>query len=317
MNTFIRVAEVWLPSADGSLLELAQGLYDQVPAFAASSRDLCFGRAEGLPGRAWDEGRPQLLGQFDGSYFRRIAAAQAAGLRCAVGLPIFAGERLTSVVVLLCGEADPTQVGAVELWHNDPRITSDLTLAKGCFGQTADPLAELSRDGYLPRGSGLPGLAWQRDAAVFIDKLDSSRHFLRAQTAASAGIVRGLAIPCGTPHNETWVLSLLSSMQAPIAHRVESWIADDSGTRLQRSFGFCESSGGALPTGEASAAEAPALGAIGRAWASATAQAASGAEAAGETLASDLQAAGLRSVLAIPVVSDEFGQASEVLALYF
>lgn len=317
MNTFIRVAEVWLPSADGSRLELARGLYDQLPAFATSSRGLSFGRAQGLPGRAWGAGRPQLLAQLEGSYFQRIDAAQAAGLRCAIGLPIFAGERLTSVVVLLCGEADPSQIGAVELWHNDPRITSDLTLANSYFGQTADPLAELSRDSYLPRGSGLPGLAWQRDAAVFIDKLDGSRHFLRAQTAASAGIVRGLAIPCGTPHRETWVLSLLSSMQAPIAHRVESWIADESGTRLQRAFGFCEASGGALPSGEASAAAAPALGAIGRAWSSATAQAASGADAAGDALAAELTAAGLRSVLAIPVVSDERGQASEVLALYF
>lgn len=317
MNTFIRVAEVWVPSDDGSLLELQQGLYDAAPAFGASSQALYFGRAEGLPGWAWDEGRPLLLSQLQGSCFRRAAAAQAAGLNSAIALPIFAGDRLTSVVVLLCGNGSEAQVGAMELWHNDPRVTSDLTLADGYFGATAPSLEELSRDTYLPRGTGLPGLAWQREAAVFIDNIGASHQFLRSQTAASAGIVRGLAIPCHTPRHETWVLSLLSSALTPIARRVESWIVDDSGERLQRAFGFCEASGGSLPAGEASARPTPTLGAIGRAWATATAQATRGADPAGEALAAELEAAGLRSVLAIPVVGDDGATVSEVLALYF
>lgn len=318
MNTFIRVAEVWVPSSDGSLLELQQGLYDAAPTFGAASRALCFGRGEGLPGRAWDAGRPQLLASLAGTYFRRAAAASAAGLGSAIGVPIFAGTRLTSVVVLLCGEGegDAAQVGAVELWHNDPRITSDLTLADGTFGSTGALLETLSRDSYLPRGAGLPGLAWQRGAAVFIENIGESHQFLRTQTAARAGIVRGLAVPCGTPRHETWVLSLLSSATTPIARRVESWIADDGDLQLQRAFGHCEALGGALPAGPASACAPVALGAIGRAWVSATAQAAPGEDAAGDALAPELRAAGLRGLLAIPVVADD-GLVSEVVALYF
>ena len=196
MNTFIRVAEVWVPSADGSLLELADGIFDAAPAFGSSSRAMCFGRAEGLPGNAWEEGRPLLLRRLEGSFFRRTTAARAAGLTCAVALPIFLGERLTSVVVLLCGYGNGVagaEVGAIELWRNDPRVESDLRLADGYFGATDPDLEALSRDSFLPRGQGLPGLAWQRDASVFIEDIGASRHFLRTQTAASAGIVRGLA----------------------------------------------------------------------------------------------------------------------------
>jgi len=104
MEPFIRVAEVWTPSKEGSPLELSAGLFDAAPAFGAISRKMCFGRAEGLPGRAWDEGRPVLLQRFEGSFFQRTEAARAAGLSCAVALPIFVGGRLTSVVVLFCGD---------------------------------------------------------------------------------------------------------------------------------------------------------------------------------------------------------------------
>lgn len=294
MSTFIRIAEVWVPSPDGTLLELAGGLFEAAPAFGAISRQMCFGRAEGLPGRAWDEGRPILLSRLEGSVFLRVQAAQAAGLGCALALPIFRGDALTSVVVLLCG-SDEQQVGAIELWHNDPRIQTDLTLAEGYFGADAPDLESLSRDAYLPRGAGLPGEAWQRDAAVFVDNIGSSRNFLRTQTASSAGIVRALALPCSTRTHQTWVLSLLSSQRTPIARRVESWLLADDGTRLQRGFGYCESVGGPLPAGAPTALDPAALGPIGTAWCTGVAQAANG-------------------LLALPLMSDD--SVSEVVALH-
>ena len=313
MNTFIRVAEVWVPSADGSLLELADGIFEAAPAFGASSRSMCFGRAEGLPGNAWEEGRPLLLRRLEGTYFRRAAAARAAGLSGAVAVPIFVGKRLTSVVVLLCGDSG-AHVGAIELWRNDPRVESDLRLADGYFGSTDPDLEALSRDSFLPRGTGLPGLAWQRDASVFIEDIVESRQFLRAQTAASAGIVRGLALPCGTRTHQTWVLSLLSSQQTPIARRIESWLPHESGQGLQRAFGFCEQAG-TLAADASAALPADALGAIGQAWSTAVAQVARGEAAAGTRRVHELNSAGLRSVLAIPLVGDD--AVSEVIALYF
>lgn len=312
MKTFIRVVEVWLPSEDGSLLELAGGLFDQAPAYGAISRDLCFGRAEGLPGQAWDEGRPVLLRQLGGSIFRRTLAAQAAGLVCAVALPIFVGETLTSVVVLLCG-APEAHVGAVELWRNDPRISPDLVLAEGYFGSTVPEVEELTRDGSLARGAGAPGLAWQREAAVFIDNLADSHHFLRTQVAATAGIVRALALPCSTVRQETWVLSLLSSAGTPMARRIESWLPDATGEQLQRAFGFCELQGRLPADGQAVlAGDTP--GPVGRAWRSGVAQTATG-DAAQDRLPSGVSPSPFRSVLAIPVTCGD--GVSEVVALHF
>lgn len=312
MRTFIRMAEVWLPSADGTLLEPGGGIYDAAPAFGAATRRLCFGRGEGLPGHVWDEGRPLLLSQLEGSYFVRTAAARDAGIGCALGLPVFAGDRLTSVVVLLCGERH--HAGAVELWHNDPRITGDLRLQSGYFGASAAELETLSRDAWLPRGSGAPGLAWQRDAAVFIDGVAASSQFLRAQTAASAGIVRALSLPCRARDEQTWVVSLLSSSATPVARRIESWLPDDTGMHLLRAFGFCEVQG-RLAADPVGARPLDAMGAIGCAAATGVAQAAAGGAGHAALEVAEAQASRVRSVLALPLMGE--GRVSEVLAFYF
>lgn len=312
-ETFIRVAEVWEPTPDGSLLELAGGLYGAAPTFGALSQGLCFGRAEGLPGHAWDEGRPILLERLQNTSFRRTEAAQAAGLGCALGLPVFVDDRLTSVVVLLCGEAASLQ-GAIELWHNDPRLSGDLSLDQGYFGRDAEPLEALTRDAWLPRGSGLPGKAWQRESVVYMDALEGQARFLRAQTAAAAGIVRALALPCSGRGNHTWVLSLLSSDSTPIARRVESWLPTTDGQGLQRALGHCARAG-TLAAGGLVLPSNAAGGVIGRAMAEGRAGVSPHLADGPADWAVELRAAGLGSVLALPVVAE--GQVGEVLALYF
>jgi len=76
MNTLIQATEIWVPDAEGSLLEFGDGLYASAVEFGAISRSMCFGRAEGLPGRVWDEARPILLTDLQGGHFRRAAAAE-------------------------------------------------------------------------------------------------------------------------------------------------------------------------------------------------------------------------------------------------
>ena len=97
MKTFIRAVEVWLPDAGHTLLEWGGGLYPDAPRFGAVSRAMCFGRAEGLPGQAWELGRPLVLKRFEGSYFLRTRAAAAEGLTCGIALPYFHGERPADV----------------------------------------------------------------------------------------------------------------------------------------------------------------------------------------------------------------------------
>jgi hypothetical protein len=308
MDSFIRAVEVWLP-VDGVLIH-GGGLYPSAARLERISRELCFGRAEGLPGRAWDAGHPLVLHRFEPQVFRRTAEAAEAGLECAVALPIHRDGELTSVAVLLCG-APAQSAGALEVWHNNPRVTTDLSLYDGLFGADAEGLATLARDGFLPRGAGLPGLAWQRGAAVFMDRLEGNRHFLRAQTAAHAGVARGIALPCAARDDQVWVLSLLSGAAAPLVGRLETWIVDAPGGHVARAAGFCTHAGvlGAGPPVDAAAARD---GAVGLAQACQRAVVVRDLAAASDPCTADAARAGWSGVLALPVGDD----GSEVVALY-
>ena len=299
MNTFIRALEYWVPSSDGSLLEFGGGLYGAATRFAEISRELCFGRGEGLPGQAWDAGHPIVLKEFDGSYFRRIAAARAAGLTCGIALPICAGDFLNAVVVIFCGD-DASHAGAIELWHNDPHASRDMTLVDGYYGSTGDTFEFISRSVSFRPGTGLPGMAWQQQAPVFLEDLGRGSGFLRADSAVKVGINRGFAMPCSTSGDEHYVMAFLSALATPIARRVEIWKPDATGERLLRSSGFSESEG---PLGPLDVGIARGEGPIGRAFAS-------GVPAVAEAAGVDAL-----SLAAIPVLQQ--GRLAAVLALGF
>ena len=130
--------------------------------FAALSRDFNPLHVDPVAARRTMFGEPVVHGmhavvwmleRYLGLPRRRGAAPASIGsLAVTFSKPIFLEERLTSVVVLLCGAAD-AQVGAIELWHNDPRISSDLTLADGYYADSPPALEELTRDSWLPSGS--------------------------------------------------------------------------------------------------------------------------------------------------------------------
>lgn len=309
MNTFIRIAEVWTPTDDGASLELSSGLFPDAPAFEAITRQMIFARGEGLPGRAWAEDHPLMMRELTGSYFKRAAAARAIDLSCAVALPMFRGDALLCVVVLLMGSTDAT-VGSVELWQHDNRLSPDMKLVEGYFGNgpSSAELEALTRDGWLPRGAGAPGLAWQKGESVCIPDIAASRRFLRKEAALALGIHRALAMPCSVKTQDDWVLALLSAPSSPIACRVEVWGAAPTGAgdALVRTAGFCERTTD-LPLGDASAHKLDALGAIGVAWRTAVAQTATlDAETADQC--------GAQHLLALPVLADD--AVSEVIAVY-
>ena len=242
MKTFIRVIEYWVPSEDGSLLEFGGGLFGEATRFAAVSNNLCFGRGEGLPGRAWDTGHPIVLKALEGSYFRRGAAAKAAGLTCGIAVPIFKGDKLSAVAVIFCGD-DEAHAGAIELWGNDPADSHDMTLVDGYYGTTGDTFEFISRATAFRRGNGLPGMAWDSQKPVFLPDLGKGSGFLRADGAVKVGINRGFAIPCSTLAGSNYVMAVLSALATPIARRVETWGLDASGTALRRTLGFAEVQG--------------------------------------------------------------------------
>lgn len=238
-KTFIRTVEYWVPSTDGSLLEYGGGLFGEAKRFEAATRSLCFGRGEGLPGQAWEEGHPIMLKSLQGSNFRRGAAAQAAGLTCAIALPVFVAQRLSTVVVLFCGD-DQDHAGAIELWHNDPQESNDLTLQDGYYGTTGDTFEFLSRSTQFRAGTGLPGRAWADQAPVFMPDLGRGSGFLRTDSAIKVGINRGFALSCSATDEQTYVLAFLSALATPIARTVNVWQPDAMASHLLHSFSFSE-----------------------------------------------------------------------------
>lgn len=293
MKTFVRVAEIWTPDSDGYLLEFGGGLYANAPDFGGISRRMCFGRGEGLPGRVWETRAPVILKDLQGGYFQRAQAAEAAGLTCAMAWPVYFGDLLKAVVVLFCGEIAGAP-GALEVWRNDPRVTSDLTLFDGVYGGGNDAFEAASRGTFLPRGTGLPGLAWQREGSVFMDGVERAAQFVRGEAAAAGGLRRGLALPCPVPGNEAYVLTFLSAPSTPIARRIESWVAGVDPQGLKLAYGHDEADGVLAPRECAPAEIDPAVLAA---------------------YAGGVPQAGANGVIALPIVSD--GMVAETVAMYF
>lgn len=313
MNTFIRVVEVWVPGNDRSTLEFSAGLYGSAPRFGALSRQLCFGLGEGLPGQAWQGGRPIVLKRFEGSGFRRTQAAHAEGLTCGIALPVFAGDVLTSVLVIFCGD-DHAHAGAIELWANDPAASKDLTLDDGYYGSTGDAFEFISRRTAFRKGNGLPGMAWESGLPVFIEDLGKSQRFLRSDSAEQVGINRGFAIPCATRGRHEFVMAFLSAKATPIVRRFETWQADGEGEQLYRVGGFCEATG-TVGEGRGSAVIERGQGTLGRALFTGVPQV--GDNAAGEPglVGAAARDAALASVVALPVLHG--GRITAVVAWYF
>lgn len=216
--TFVQVAEVWAP--EGDRLVLSSGSYGELADFAAASGKESFGRGEGLPGKAWAEGRPVVLRGLEGSYFKRIKAASVAGLTSAVAVPIFAGDVLKAVLVVLCGD-DENRTGAIEIWREQSNL---LMLDDGYYG-AAKHFEWVSQHTHFPRGQGLPGGVWASMTPILMRDLGSGYRFVRADAAGKAGLTTGLGLPLPTPGNVTYVLTLLSARGTPIARRFEIWDA--------------------------------------------------------------------------------------------
>jgi len=313
VKTFIRVVESWVPSGDRTLLEFGGALYGEHSRFGALSRKLCFGRGEGLPGQAWEAGHPIVLDKFEGSAFRRIDAARAEGLTCGIAVPIFAGDFLTSVLVIFCGD-DEAHAGAIELWANDPAVSKDMGLVDGYYGTTAEAFEFLSRRTSFRRGHGLPGGAWESGLPVFIEDLGRGAGFMRGDSAVKVGINRGFAVPCSSRGAGSYVMAFLSALATPIARRVEIWRPEASGERLLRSAGFCEALGSLDAAAQEISVDAG-QGTIGRpSWTGIPAFSESAAGEPGAAGAS-AAAAGLSSLVAMPVLQN--GRLVATVALYF
>ncbi len=312
MGTFVRVTEVWVPTRDRTKLEWAAGLYGGLEAFRALSERVRFEYDEGLPGKAWSRRKPVVLGSFENSYFRRTEAARAAGLSTGIAWPIFAGDFLTSVVVFLCAN-DADLMGAIELWEESAEHPGDLVLAEGFYG-SASKFEWISRQASFRAGHGLPGSVWATGMPQIVADLGRSEHFLRADAALRAGIDRGLGLPCCIREGRCDVITFLSAMETPIAHRFEIWLPDADRTKLVLDAGHCDLDPDYGSTRERACVDVDG-GPLGLPLRTGIPAVVDDLEDQTEGPLAQARSAGMRSMMALPVLGD--GALQAVVALYF
>jgi hypothetical protein len=312
MRTFVRIAEIWVPTKDRMHLEFGGGLYGPLGEFRAASQEIRFGIDEGLPGRAWAAGHPVLMTDFENTHFKRGAAAKAAGLTCGVALPVFAGDFLMAVVVLFCGGGD-AHIGAIELWHSDLVASYDLKLADGYFG-AADTFEFNARHTKFPRGYGLPGRTWKANMPSIAKDLLDSKSFLRSQQAVEIGINRGLGIPYLHASGQTWVVTFLSALDTPIARRLEIWVPNEARDALIFHSGDCDQNT-RLATDYQDVRIGKQNGIIGRVWFTGIPAVLDRSADDPSPIGGSAAAAGMDAVLAMPFI--HAGESKAVIAWYF
>lgn len=234
---FIRATEIWVPSADGSTIDLQSGLYGELDYFAAVSRGMRFDYGEGLPGKVWETGKPMILRDLANSYFVRKEAAMTEGLSCAVALPTFVEGALASVTILFCGD-DRFRKGALELWGLCEG-QRELSLIDGYFGNAAAFEQEARTMGFA-RGSGVPGRVWASGRPVILTSLAADEGFMRSDAADVLGLDRAVGLPCQSLDGEPFVLALVSANGSPVAGRLEHWERQPDGSGFRFRAGYCE-----------------------------------------------------------------------------
>jgi hypothetical protein len=183
--------EIWNPNHAQGYLEHAAGYYGTSERFGQISRTLQFQTGSGLPGLAWERGIPQLV-QSEGvsSSFLRASLARECKIESGIAIPIFRGERLAHVLVLLSSAATPI-ARAFEVWVPHQK---QLLLEAAHYEPGLEAFAE-SNQTFFELGDSLPGRALLSGLPVAMDDL-APPHFPHRQAAAvSAAFRTGLAIP--------------------------------------------------------------------------------------------------------------------------
>jgi hypothetical protein len=313
LKTFIRVIELWLPTADRSALEFGGGLYGPLSDFKAVSQATRFWYDEGLPGKAWAQRHPIVLKDLENSYFKRGAQAAAVGLTCGIALPIFAGPTLKAVLVFFCG-SDDEHVGAIETWSTQRGSPGFMGLIDGYYG-TAELFEWKSRSTQFSRGLGLPGQVWKSEMPLIMTKLFRPGQFLRWEQAQEVGVTTGLGVPYSYDPNRPWVVTFLSALGTPIARRFEIWVPGLAPDTFILQSDSCDATANLAET-YANAVVTKGGGLIGRVLQTGLPQIVENVSGEPAMMKASLERAGVTSAVAMPIL-DEAGGSKAVVAWYF
>ena len=198
--------EIWKPNPEGTALQLFGGEYGHNDDFRRLSALMAFPRGVGLPGIVWQQGAPHILRDLGctGPFIRALAA-KTLGFDQGLGIPIFRGGALDSVVVFISALGIPLS-GAFEVWTPDP--TGKRLECSAAAYHKLEAFEQLSRKTTVGPGEGLPGRVWSSGVPIVLEQLPPTDP-LRAPAAYQAGLRMGIGIPILRGATTTAVVVLL------------------------------------------------------------------------------------------------------------
>lgn len=224
-DSLIRAVEVWLPNDDESLV-IDQAFYDRAPNLEAASEELKFEPDQGLPGYVYSSQMPIVFEDFGDSDFVRTEAAVEDGIVAGVGFPVLRAGKCIAVVVLLFGAGEKA-IGGLECW-TPIKERYELTLDSS-FYAGIPRFEKISQYVQFPKGSGLPGAAWEDRAPNLLTGLATSKSFMRAAGAGAEGLTSAVAWPIADYGDKLHsVCLLLSAGHSPIAKVMQVWQPGES-----------------------------------------------------------------------------------------
>ena len=231
---------------------------------------------------------------------RRPVVSEGEGARACVALPTVDRGKVTAVTTLHAAVDDATRL-AMEVWTGREG-RSELCLGEARYAGL-DRFASLSHYVAFPRGSGLPGRAWECGCPQLLEGLSTSDGFLRRTGAEAEGLEVGLALPVVEGQRLRGVALLMWGERRPLARVVELWSPGEvaGSLRLVRRRAVYHEVAELADAADARLDLPAGDGWIGRAWATRTPETvhAPDGEALGRRGAAE---AGLTSAVALPVV---------------
>lgn len=113
------LGEAWLPSPDGSALELGPVWHiasDRLRSFAEGSHGFRFKPGRGLPGRVWSSGRPAWVTDVRRDLnFPRRRMARRCGIKAGFAIPVLAEAETIAVIEFFVFEQRKEDKGLIEL----------------------------------------------------------------------------------------------------------------------------------------------------------------------------------------------------------
>ncbi|MDB4985866.1 MAG: hypothetical protein JWN04_1044 [Myxococcaceae bacterium] len=182
--------EVWESNGKGEL-EHADGYYGKLSAFEKVSQECKFSRGQGLPGLVFQHGTPQIIDDLKKSNsFLRAAAARESGVASGLGFPIYRGDVIMQVVLLLSAEATPL-ARAFEIWLPDE--DGRMHRRQAFYSTELDDFAEARRESSFGPGDDLVGRVLETQLPIAVGT--QTRAYANFELARAAGIDMALAFP--------------------------------------------------------------------------------------------------------------------------